>query len=123
MHIMPTDLEIIVQVKAILEKDYKHHVSQAQLAQRFQMDESKLRKLFKKVFQITIHQHLTQVRIEKAKDLLTHSEKPIKAIAYMIGYDISNLEKQFNKYTGMTPQEWRRQHQAKQQSIVPIKQS
>ena len=107
MSLLLNDLEIIEQVMVILEKEYKHHQSHARLANRFHVSESKLRKIFKQVSGKTINDFLTEVRIEKAKEYLCNTDDTIKKIAYNVGYDTRNLEKQFKNCTGMTPLEWR----------------
>ena len=107
MSLNHSDLEIVEQVKAILKKDYKHNHPHAILANRFHISESKLRKIFKLVTGKTINGFLTGVRIEKAKEFLCDTDEQIKKVAYHVGYDTRNLEKQFKNITGMTPLEWR----------------
>jgi YesN/AraC family two-component response regulator len=80
------------------------------LASRVNTNESKLRKGFKLVNNKTIYEYLTQIRIEKAKEMLETTDAPVKAIAIKLGYDVSNLVKQFKKITGMAPVEWRKQY-------------
>lgn len=103
------DLKIVTQVTAILKKDYKHHHKHADLAKRFHISESKLRKIFKQVNKKTINDYATAVRIENAKNLLETTDEPVKAIASKVGYDaVSSLEKQFKNIMGKLPLEWRK---------------
>ena len=109
MSLNHNDLGIVEQVKAILKKDYKHNHPHAKLASDFLISESKLRKIFKEVTGKTINGFLTEVRIEKAKELLETTDEPVKAIAYKVGYNaVSSLEKQFKNITGVLPLEWRK---------------
>ena len=110
MKLSHDDLQKIEQVKSILEKEYRNDNTHAHLASRVNTNESKLRKGFKLVNNKTIYEYLTLVRIEKAKELLATTNDPIKAIAYKLGYDVSNLVKQFKKITGMAPLEWRKKN-------------
>ncbi len=110
MKLSNEDLRKIEQVKSILEKEYRNNNTHAQLASRVNTNESKLRKGFKLVNNKTIYEYLTQVRIEKAKELLETTDDPVKAIAFKLGYDVSNLAKQFKKITGMAPLEWRKKN-------------
>jgi len=110
MSLTHNDLEIVAQVIAILNKEYKHHHSHARLANRFHISESKLRKIFKQVNNTTINDFLTAIRIENAKELLCNTDDPIKKIACMVGYDTRNLEKKFKMLTDMTPLEWKNKH-------------
>ena len=45
--------------------------------------------------------------------MLEATDEPVKAIAIKLGYDVSNLVKQFKKLTGMAPQEWRNKNTPK----------
>lgn len=110
MKLSNDDLQKIAQVKSILEKEYRNDNTHAHLASRVNTNESKLRKAFKLVNNITIYEYLTRVRIEKAKELLATTDDPVKTIAFKLGYDVSNLAKQFKKTTGMAPLEWRKKN-------------
>ena len=46
--------------------------------------------------------------IEKAKDLLLNTEKPVSEIAKLLTYDPSNFSKFFKKFTGQTPGQFRK---------------
>ena len=108
MKLSNNDLHKIAQVKVILEKEYRCANTQAELARRVSTNESKLRKGFKLVHNKTINEYLIGVRIEKAKEMLETTDEPVKAVAIKVGYDVSNLVKQFKKNTGMAPMEWRK---------------
>lgn len=110
MKLSTDDLHKIAQVKYILETEYKNNNTHAHLASRVNTNESKLRKGFKLVHNKTIYEYLTHVRINKAKEMLELTDEPVKAIAIKLGYDVSNLGKQFKKLTGMAPQEWRKKN-------------
>jgi transcriptional regulator GlxA family with amidase domain len=107
MHLNANDLSIVEQVKAILKKEYKNRHTQAKLAEQLHISERKLRKIFKQATDKTIYEFHTEVRIERAKDLLATTDYPVKTIAYTVGLTISSLEKQLKSITGTTPLEWR----------------
>jgi AraC-like DNA-binding protein len=106
MKLSNDDLYKIEQVKAILENEYRNTNTHSHLARRVSTNESKLRKGFKYVNNKTIYEYLIGVRIEKAKEMLKTTDEPVKAIAIKVGYDVSNLVKQFKKMTGMAPLQW-----------------
>jgi AraC-like DNA-binding protein len=110
MKLSNDDLYKIAQVKAILENEYKNANTHSHLARRVSTNESKLRKGFKYVNNKTIYEYLISVRIEKAKEMLETTDEPVKAVAIKVGYDVSNLVKQFKKITGMPPLEWRKKN-------------
>lgn len=49
--------------------------------------------------------------IDKAKQLLLQSDKPVADIALTLTYDPSNFSKFFRKWTGLTPGDFRKQNQ------------
>jgi two-component system response regulator YesN len=110
MNLLPEDQEKIFQIKEHMKKNFKNHITYASLTQQFLISERKLSADFKKEFNQTIYEFITEVRIEKAKELLEKSCRPVKAIAYMVGYHECNLIKQFKKLTGMAPLDWRKQN-------------
>ena len=56
----------------------------------------------------TINSYLTEVRLEKAKDLLKNSSMHLQDICYRIGYlSPSYFSRLFRKYYGLTPSEYR----------------
>ena len=107
MSLSHNDLQIVIQVMAILNKEYKYNHSHTRLANRLHVSESKLRKIFKEANNMTINDFLTRVRLKNAKELLADTDDPIKKIACDVGYDTRNLEKQFKTLTGLTPLEWK----------------
>ena len=108
MRLLPEDQERNLQVKIYLENNYREHITYATLTELYHVSARKLSSDFKKQFNTTIYDFLIEVRIAKAKDLLETSFKPVKTIARLVGYDESNLYKQFKKLTGMAPQDWRK---------------
>jgi AraC-like DNA-binding protein len=109
MKLSNDDLHKIEQVKSILDIEFRNDNTHAHLARRVSTNESKLRKGFKQVYNKTIYEYLVEVRMEKAKEMLRTTDEPVKTVAIKVGYDVSNLIKQFKKITGMAPQEWRKQ--------------
>lgn len=105
---MNLDPEKIHQVATILEKEYKYHYTHQQLAFKIGTHESKLRVAFKQIYQCTIHEYLTRIRITKAKDLLLSTDWPLQTIATYCGFTNSSLLiRHFKKSTGLTPLQWK----------------
>lgn len=101
------DIAKCCMVKTILEKEYALRHTIQLLARQVTTNENKLKISFKLIYKTTIHNFVTSVRIEKAKELLEYSNLPIETIAYKLGLDHSNLTKQFKRHTGCTPKDWR----------------
>lgn len=67
--------------------------------------------VFKKHTNRTFLEYLTELRIEKAKKLLTSTTLKIYEIAQQTGYNSPNyFTNIFKKYTGMEPKKYRKQH-------------
>jgi AraC-like DNA-binding protein len=59
----------------------------------------------------TVHEYLLIVRLDKAKDLLTNTDEPIKNIPAKIGLaNPSHFGQVFKKFTGQTPLAYRIVH-------------
>ncbi|ELI5721329.1 helix-turn-helix domain-containing protein, partial [Vibrio fluvialis] len=60
--------------------------------------------LFKANLGMTTFQYLTQLRMERARALLTHSDYPIGLIAEQVGFqDPSAFSRSFSRYFGQPP--------------------
>lgn len=64
----------------------------------------KFKKGFRQLYGVTIHEFLLIKRMEKAKELLLHSDNHVKDIAILTGYsNKSNFSNAFKKRFGCTP--------------------
>lgn len=64
--------------------------------------------VFKNATGITLNQYITDVRMKKAKQLLTDPRNKISDISALVGYyDGNYFGKLFKKYTDMSPSEYR----------------
>jgi AraC family transcriptional regulator len=97
-------LKVVEYIDAHLDKDIKL----IDLATLLDISESHLSHRFKQSIGITPYQYLLQQRIERAKQLLKHSNHTIMDIAFLCGFNNhSHLSKQFRQLTGMTPKAYR----------------
>lgn len=72
------------------------------------LNASYLSRLFKKETGESITEHLTQFRIEKAKELLKDESLRLRDIAMAVGFnDVSYFSNTFKKIAGMSPTEFR----------------
>lgn len=71
------------------------------------VNESYLRSVFKKELGITINDYITQVRMNKAIDLISKKQIKYSILCQLVGYsDGSYFSKCFKKYYGVTPTEY-----------------
>jgi AraC-like DNA-binding protein len=63
---------------------------------------------FKQSAGVTPHHYLTQKRVERAQDLLAHTNLALSEIAYAVGFsDQSHLARHFRQMLGVTPGQFR----------------
>ncbi len=97
-------LQVLTYINDNLEQDMKL----ADLAALLEMSQFHFSHLFKRSIGIAPYQYLLQQRIERAKQLLKHSDQSIMEIALICGFNShSHLGKQFRQLTGMTPKAYR----------------
>jgi len=73
--------------------------------------------LFKSIYGKTPHQYLTQVRIEKAKELLNQSFS-VSEICYSIGFDsVSSFTGLFKKIYSLTPSAYQQSCRLRREKI------
>ena len=93
----------------IINTTYKENFDVSKYAKNCNMSVSWFTKLFKRYTNMTPQQYLAQVRIEKAKALLS-STASIQEIAEVVGYrDPLYFSRVFKQKTGMAPSEYKKQ--------------
>jgi two-component system, response regulator YesN len=76
------------------------------------LSESYLCTVFKHACGVTVKDHVTRVRVERAKDLLRHSEDKLHAVALQVGFrDANYFSTVFKREVGVTPSEYRERAQ------------
>ena len=83
-------------------------LSMTRVAELFGLSTAKLSMAFKELTNITPSDYLLMLRIEKAKELLAHTELSIKEISAAVGYyDSSGFIRRFKQYSSITPLQYR----------------
>lgn len=98
-----SDLEKLQQVKQIIETSIENPKTIVQLSELVGINDFKLKRDFKSVFGTTIFGYLTQIRLEKAKQLILDGHQ-LKEIAYLVGYrHQQHLTSAFKRYYKCLP--------------------
>ncbi|HAS8441025.1 TPA: AraC family transcriptional regulator [Vibrio vulnificus] len=80
------------------------------LASQVGMSRAAFAKQFKDLVGETMFAYLSQLRIQRAKEMLRNTKLPVDDIALKIGYESERaFTKTFGKYVGMTPKQYRKQ--------------
>ncbi|MDR6781836.1 AraC-like DNA-binding protein [Pedobacter africanus] len=100
---------IINKAKALLRANVKERISIEKIAVELQVSYSWLRKAFKSSTGIAPLQYLLQLKIERARGLLSGTKKPIKTIAYELGFESSfYFSRLFKLKTNYSPEAYRK---------------
>ncbi|HMJ89769.1 MAG TPA: helix-turn-helix transcriptional regulator [Candidatus Acidoferrum sp.] len=84
-------------------------MSSEKLAYRCGCSARHFRRLFRKRFNTSIRSKQTELRLEKARQMLADTEEKVVAVAIESGYrHLGLFNASFKKRFGMTPTEWRR---------------
>ncbi len=98
----------IDNVIAAIHQHIQHPHTITSLASIACLSPTQFKTLFKQQIGQTPKQYLTQMRIERAKALLRHTDTPIGLIAEQVGYqDFSAFSRRFQQITGQPPRAWR----------------
>ena len=97
-------------VEEYILKNYNRKIYLKDLSEITHVSGSYLSLLFKKKTGKSFTRYLIDYRMEKARELIRTTEKQMKEISCMVGYDdYSQFEKLFRKENGLSPVDYRRQ--------------
>jgi two-component system response regulator YesN len=99
--------DIVDKALRIMMKSFADSISIGYIAEKLSISPNYLSALFHKKMGISFIQYLTQIRMEKAKELLQNRKISIQEAAEKTGYQNANyFSKVFREYYGMTPTEY-----------------
>ena len=99
----------IIKTTDYIKMNYAEQLEREELAAIADLSTSYFSIMFKKVTGCTPTQYITQIRLDKAKQLLQHSDKKVSEIAYEVGFqDPLYFARVFTKHTGIPPREYRK---------------
>lgn len=80
------DIQRVKKAKIILEDSFQENITIALLAKKVALNQTKLKKGFKELFDKTIHEYLRDLRLEKAIKYLETNKYSVKEVSLMVGY-------------------------------------
>ncbi|CQR57820.1 response regulator transcription factor [Paenibacillus riograndensis] len=108
-HNLSQKKDIISEIKLYVSKHFNEQISLADLAARFFISPYYLSQLFKRKTGDNYLNFLTQMRIDKAKELLENTDLKVYEICRMVGYlDAQHFSRMFEKLAGCKPREYRK---------------
>lgn len=108
----PTSL-LVKQTFATIHQNYTRALSLTELASTVGVSKSYLSRIFKLETGISLWDYLNRFRIQKAKELLLHTDASITGIAADVGYeDVGYFGRIFREVVSCSPRAYRRQSRA-----------
>lgn len=97
----PIDMEEVLQ---FIHEHYREAISLQNLAVKFFISDSYLSRIFKQHTGKNFIEYVTEYRVTKAKELLTHTSLKPSEVSHAVGYsDQRYFSQLFRKHTGRTP--------------------
>lgn len=98
------NVEAIREAQSILEKNVNHPPTIKTLSRMVGMNEFNLKKGFKTVFNSTIYQYVSGLKMQHARHLILEENMPIQEVAAVSGYkNPQHFTTAFKKYFGQLP--------------------
>ncbi|GKX29116.1 hypothetical protein SH1V18_15960 [Vallitalea longa] len=104
---IPCD-SVIDRVCNYINNNYMNNISLKQVSNKVNLSSHYLSKLFKEQKLVTFSDYLSQVRINKSKELLKNTDLAINVIGLKVGYNDSNyFTRAFKNSESITPKDYR----------------
>lgn len=95
--------------KDYIDKNYNKELTLEEVAEKVMLTPCYFSRIFKNEAGKSFIKYLTDVRINKAKELLNDYSLKIYQVSYMVGYDnVKHFVSTFKKQVGLSPSEYRR---------------
>lgn len=95
----------------IMRRDYPEKLTAASIASQLHLQPTYLHRLFREHTGLTMNDHLQQIRVDAACELLTSTDDTLLDVAGEVGFcSQQHFSQVFRRLAGMTPQEWRKEH-------------
>ena len=104
-----TDLQALAELTHYMDEHYSFNITLQTLSTIACMSESKMKKLFKSVYNMSITEYIQRKRISVAEHMLIQTDLTIAEISRIVGYsNPSRLIEIFKRYYGFTPSKYRK---------------
>lgn len=102
------DESLVCQAKSVMEQGVEEPLDMQELAASLGIGYHPFRRMFKQVTGLAPYQYHLQLRIGRAKQMLSQTDLSVKDIACSLKFNDSyHFSKIFKQHTGVSPTEWR----------------
>lgn len=106
-----SDRKAIHELNRFIQQHYCDSLDVQSMAKICHMSKSKLSVLFRTIYGVSIIEFINNLRVERAKELLTYSSCQIKEISAILGYaQQSSFTFLFKQKVGMSPRDYRKKN-------------
>lgn len=103
-----TSNSVVQNIKEFIDKKYMEDISLSDLADTFYLSKEHLSRLFKKETGQNLFSYIMDLKLEKAKRLLSETDRTLDDIAFSLGFSNGNyFSKVFKKNIGVSPSSYR----------------
>ncbi len=112
----------IGRVLTLMHEETTHPWTLEELARRAGLSRTALAERFRETMGDTPLNHLRTLRMQRAVQLLTETDRPLDAVATAVGYrDAFSFSKVFKRSVGLSPKDFRQRDAAERQNIWRFK--
>lgn len=108
-----TETNYVMQARDYIEKNFRDvSCTVSKVAEKIQIDRTYLYRLFKEETGLSVIEYINNCRIRRACSMLSNTSAQIKDVALSVGFsDQLYFSKVFRKIRGITPTEYRKEHE------------
>lgn len=104
----PYQIQTVERIHDYLLEHLEERLTIPQLAERFHISGTMLKTCFRQIYGVPVHQYLLERRMERAAELLVHTDQTVIQIAAAVGYgSTSQFGVTFKTFFQMPPTQYR----------------
>jgi AraC-like DNA-binding protein len=108
------------RARAFIDQRFDQPIDLDDIARQACLSRYHFLRSFRRAFDVTPHQYLTQKRIERAKELLSESDLPVTEICFEVGFhSLGSFSSLFQRHVGHAPGRYRRRFVQSPGILVP----
>lgn len=97
-------VQSVLKARLYMETHLSEKITISDLCHMLSVSPTYLKTMFRRIYGMSVHRCLMNLRMQRAGDLIRRTEQPIYQIAQMVGYEgMSQFSAAFKQYYGVTP--------------------